>query len=118
MNDPRKKKQRNLRKAFAGGDRPCLYKMYDYLHPSDSSWFFRYRAEYRNERDHWLKKQIGVFPDEIKYGVGNAPAFYRRLLNRQLRAQQKQAIQNTMKYQDWENFDLPRFKRNVNWLWF
>lgn len=123
--DPRKEKQRDLRRAFAGGDRPGLYRMYDHLHPEDINrnlWCFRlrwleYYYEYRNERDHWIKKQIGVFPNEIGNGMGNAPASYRRELNRQRRSKQKQAIRNAMSRQDWDDFDLPRFKRDVNWMW-
>lgn len=106
-------KKRDLRKAFLGGDRPSLFEMFDKEHPESNNydnWYI-----YRNEKQAWITEKLG-YRDSWHHG-GNAPADFRRDLNREHRAKEKAALRRAFLRDEWDDFQLPRYKHNANWLW-
>lgn len=64
------------------------------------------------------QKQLALLhADSEGYGW-NAPAHFRRSMNRELRRRQNQQLVNTLKNGTEENLTLHPFVKNVNWYWF
>ncbi len=128
MRDPQRKKLLDLRRVHLAGDHPRLRAIFSKLHPEDSThkerWTFRrhWPQEWMrrcNEEEQWIYEKIKV-PYNSGYDMGNAPAHFRRDLNRRRRNQENQAIRNLIASgcgEDFDNFLLPRFRRDANWNW-
>jgi hypothetical protein len=126
MRNPYAKKLREYRKALRGAKGYIsLWKLFDHIHPEwdknphrwfDPNWRI-WHDQVDNIRDDWFRR-ITRQPIDGFHGMGNAPAHFRRDLNRNRRNKEKQAIRDAMAGNiDWDEFSLPRFRRNANWLW-
>lgn len=124
MRDSRRKKKRDLRRAYLGGDHPSLHALFERVNPDPNRiarykwrvydiavWFDRWNSE-----SEWIREKTGL-PSTRQRGWGNAPAWFRRDLNRNLRAKQKAVLRKAFLDDDWDDFDLPRHRRNANWNW-
>jgi hypothetical protein len=125
MRNPRLNKLREYRKALRGAKGYIsLWKLFDHIHPEcekDPRWWHpdwrTWLDQVDNIREDWFR-EITHEPVSFHYGGGNAPAHFRRDVNRSNRNKEKQAIRDAASNNvDWEDFTLPRPRRNVNWLW-
>ena len=105
MRDIRRKKQRDLRRAYFGGDRPRLYEMFDRMNggsclmysPLSCEDYDRQWNDYRT----WIRTTI---KDYAHICNGNAPASFRRDLTRQARVKDKVALQRAVANWDFDDF--------------
>lgn len=115
--DPRRDKIRDLRRAHG-----LWRKLWQKLHPEcgvrwtirlcdHQLWDLVYNAE-----DEWIRGMLG-HPAYVPHMPGNAPAHYRRTMNKLRRAKDKQAMREQLR--DGEtDIIIPRHRRDVNWDWF
>lgn len=117
-------KRRDLRRAFLAGDKPKLYDLFERINPEYNRDRVRWN-EYgwrqwldicQNAEDDWISKTTGAA--RTFWGAGNAPAWFRRKLNRHRRTKEKQALRCAFLNDDWEDFTLSSHRNNANWLWF
>lgn len=114
---PNREKQRDLRRVARSVQRPRIYDLFDVYHPE--------YKKYDDFRDHlgwhiywdaqnaWVAKITGG----DQPGWGGVPAYFRRDRNRQLRTQQKAALNKAFREDDWDDFILPHGHHDVAWLW-
>lgn len=116
MRDPCSKR-RSLRRAYLSGDGPDIRGMFEKEHPElksvrfDREWCDAY---YRKEEE-WLVQKLGISYYDV--GLGNAPAWFRRDLNRAQRTKEKAALRRAFLNDEWDDFQLPKYRHNANWLW-
>ena len=125
MRNPRSEKIREYRKAIRGAKGYIsLWKLFDFLHP-EYQIFPRWHSDWSawwdqvdNIQDDWFR---GITHEAAiqHYGGGtSSPAWFRQNLNRRQRNKEKQAIRDaTAGENEWEDFALPRYRRNANGLW-
>ena len=122
MRNHRSRKIREYRKSIRGAKGYIsLWKLFNRLFPdnnpyhySDNGWSLWYQQR-RNFRDEWFRKITTTCLDNL-HGESNAPAHFRRELNRLHRNKEKQAMRDAAANCDWD-LTLPRFRRNANSLW-
>lgn len=131
MQDPRSKKVRDFRRAFLSSSRPSLYRLFEKLNPEysdrgEKSWRYSIRSRFpslrewydlcEQRKEEWIRKSIGC---SVSFGYlfGNAPAWFRRQLNRKQRTREKRILNKAFRHGDWDDLLLPRCRRNANWLW-
>ncbi len=124
MRNARSKKVREYRKALRGAKGTIsLWKLFDHLFPEYDQgprWSHDWRTwwdQIHNIRDEWFReitRESAVWYS----GCGNAPAWFRRDLNRQRRNKDSQALRDAVAHgDDFEDFSFSRPRKDVNWLW-
>lgn len=77
--------------------------------------FFSYAAEAQIKRNfEWIDK-LARYMESGTHKFGNAPAWFRRQLNTNLRAEQRTAL-SKVRHGDYDAM-FPVFKKDANWLW-
>lgn len=118
MRDSYRKKQRDMRRAARSAMRPSVFTLFDIYHPEykkyDDSpdrcdWDVHWNAQWA-----WVSRLSGGGGNS---GMGGVPAYFRRDRNRQLRTQQKAALNRAFREDDWDDFILPRGCHDIRWLW-
>jgi len=66
------------------------------------------------EEDEWIFKTTGM---QHHSGMGNAPKWFRKILNRKQRRQEQRVLNRAFLNDDWDDLLLPIKRRNANWLW-
>jgi len=111
-----------LRRAYLSGDGPDIRGMFEREHPElkfDAR--FNTRFDYNwwdichHKEEEWLVRKLGISYHDV--GMGNAPAWFRRDLNRTQRAKEKAVLHRAFLRDEWDDFQLPRYRHNVNWNW-
>ena len=108
--DPRREKALDLRNT------PQLRKACDRVGPPEGdildhdSWQRAWNAQ-----EDWMRKKVGL--TRIPWYPDNAPAHFRRSINRQRRAQVRQSMREQLR-DGVDDIVLPRFRRDANWRWF
>jgi len=115
-------KRDTRRSAYNGGFSPN--RLWDRIH--GNRWLNFRNGESHCDCESWHEclnreyefraKMLGCYQYQMWYG-GNAPADFRRHLNRQQRAREKAALANAFSKGDWDDFVLPRYRHNANWNW-
>ncbi len=124
MRNHRSNKVREYRKSLRGAKGTIsLWKLFYELHPEydrPHRWWPEWTTwwDYVEEiRIDWFS-QLAQTPAGDYSGCGNAPAHFRRDLNRMQRSREKQALRNAISNDaDWEDFTMPRHRRDADWLW-
>ena len=124
MRYAREKKRREYRKAARTHKRGLnLWKLFDKLYPEYDrrprwgTWdWYPWWHQVDNIRDEWIESLTGeVCPHH--HGMGHAPAHYRRTLNRLRRSREKQALRKVQMTGDWDDFYIPRPRKDADWNW-
>lgn len=117
MRDPYRKKQRDLRRAARSDQLPHIYSLFDVYHPEykeyDTSHYNQDWQIYWNAKWDWVHHIAG----DNSPGWGGVPSGFRRDRNRQLRTRQKAALSRVFREGDWDDFSLPRGRRDIAWLY-
>ena len=119
MRDPKRKKRLDLRRKIFSAQNPSSYAFFDKLFGYDKPrWTvaLKDRSEwddYYSRHAEWVTLICGFDTPTC----GNAPAWYRRDLNRQLRRKQKRALERSVREWDFDSYPIPNHRRNANWLW-
>jgi len=125
MHDPIGKR-RDLRKTLLGGDRPRLYRMFRRNFPE-----YNWRNQDGQTKygwhqwwnicdlveEEWIFKMTGATRSCKGIGMGSPPAWYRRDKNREQRVKNKHSLRRAFIEDDWEDFALPRPRKDVGYLW-
>lgn len=121
MRNARAKKIREYRKAIrAAKGTTSLWILFEREHPRPRWTTILNNTttlhQWESLRERWMrartKEPVGSF-----LGMGNAPADFRRDLNRLHRAKEKQALRKAIDRDELEDYSNPRQRRNANWLW-
>ena len=117
MRDPYRKKQRDLRRAVRSALRPRIYDLFDVYNPEykefDRSYLSTDWHIYRDAPNDWVNRIAG----DCRPGWGGVPAHFRRDQNRKLRTRQKAAFNRAVAEGNWDDFFLPKGRRNIRWLY-
>lgn len=123
MRDKFKGKQLDYRKSWRSCRGFSLEKHFNQLFPeSKMRWTVRLRDFtlwqwwYNKERD-WISEKIGVDTVFEGRGVGPVPSWFRKGLNRNRRAKEKQSLRRAFCNDNFDDFLLPKQKRNLRWLY-
>ncbi len=127
--DPRKNKARDLRRIARSN--PSIFHLFHKYHPEVEERKKQLREEWRDLDDvwYWWTSEYTVLLDlEYDWAAkiagywnaigGSPPSSYRRMRNRLHRARQKAALQQSIQNCDLEDFDFPRKRRDIRWLWY
>lgn len=115
MRDPYRKKQRDLRRAARSLLRPSIYNLFDVYHPEykkydrsrdNQDWYIYWNAQHK-----WVDRIAGGPHGESINSV------HRRDRNRLLRTLQKAALSKAFRLGDWDDFVLPKGRRDIRWLY-
>lgn len=113
MRDPYRKKQRDLCRIARSAQNPCIYDLFDAYNPEykdyDRSYFSEDWRIYWNAQREWVSRFTGGVSS------GGVPASFRRDRNRELRTRQKAALNRAFREDDWDDFSLPRGRRDIGW---
>lgn len=124
MSKPYNKKLRDLRRKFKSGQRPHPWKLFSRYSPlsdrdlnGDIDWakwdipgFIKLSS---NAESFWVNHVCGHKLHEVPA----PPSWFRRQLNRLLRAQQKSAFRQALRDDNWE-IPIPDHIRNCRYLWY
>ena len=114
MHDPRSKR-RDLRRAYLSGDGPRIRKLFEKENSICRKYLdLQFWNAYQQKEDEWMFHKLGI---SRLGGTGNAPAWFRRKLNKLQRVREKAALRSAYLRNEWNNFQLPRYHRNANWEW-
>ncbi len=117
MRDPYHKKQRDLRRNARSAQRPSIFKLFDVYHPEYKEYDKSYHSGdwqiHSNAQWAWVSRLSGGCGS----GMGGVPAWFRRDRNRQLRTQQKAALNRAFREDAWDDFMLPESHHDIRWLW-
>jgi len=124
MRDPRASKNRDLRRNLRSWEGFSPRRRWEKIHGQYVRWRRFHSAcdcsswyECRNKEDEFLRKWTGCEQWELHSCHEAVSASFRRDLNRLQRARERQAIQEAFVNDDWEDFCLPRHRRDAAWLW-
>ncbi len=120
MRDTRKNgKRRDLRRATRSWWSFTAFDLYEKLYPQPPYLWREYGwAEWHrwhNARDQWVYEQFGLTWGDC--GPGSIPAELRRDQNRLHRCREKAALRRAVQLDDFDNFIMPRPRRNIRWLY-
>ena len=119
MRDSKRKKLLDLRRKIFSAQNPNTYSLFDKISGyKNPRWTRRFRDRsgwdvYYNLHAEWTASICGYDASSS----GNAPAWFRRDLNRQLRRKQKRALDRGCREWDFDSYPIPNHRRNANWLW-
>lgn len=118
MKDARRKKIRQYRRMLYTDYGTSLHRICD---RENEAYHIKYIFKGGFDDNEWnqrkdsLRKMAGV--KTLRPANWNAPANFRRDRNRDLRAKQKEALTRAFLNDDWDNFVLPRGRRDAAWLY-
>jgi len=129
MRDSHRKKRRDIRKATRSWQGFTAYDLYEKLHPEppyfaeDGIWRGNAWRGYKNpewdrwhnEKDRWVRENFGITYETC--GAGPIPADFRQEQNRLLRTREKAALRRAVQTGDFDGLVMPRFRRNIRWLY-
>ncbi len=123
MRDPRSSKKRTLRKALYSGHGWNPARLYNKLNPK-CSWRCRETCDCpswevcHNREAEFVCRYVGVDGWE-RYGhpMAHSPAWYRRDLNRLQRCHEKRALRHAFINNAWDDFLLPKHRRDAAYYW-
>lgn len=122
MRNSRRKKMLDLRRSHLGGGKPSLFTLYNRLHEIDNrkcpfnrlhcdfdiaEWHVRWNDEYR-----WIRQKTGLKHNRFS---DNLPSHFRRDENQKQRCLEKRMLNKAFREFDWDDFYLPRNRRNLIW---
>lgn len=119
--DPKREKLRDLRRMDAGRLSGIFTKCHpehdwrNFKFPKGTPWEARrpHWQEADRAEDEWILHAVG--PRRTRFSCGTPPAWFRRQLNRQRRAKDRQAMREQLR--DGEEPMAHRRPRDVRWLW-
>lgn len=124
MRNAREKKRRFYRKVARTHKLNLnLWRLFERLYPewnraphwADADWRTWWDQAHQACNE-WINKITGECASH-HHGMGSCPAWFRRDLNRLRRSREKAALRRAEIKADWDDFALPRFRRDANWLW-
>lgn len=112
------------RSVYSGGFSPS--RLWDRIHGYGyykHSFFVQFKEcdcesyhECRNREHEWRARFMGCYQYQMYWGT-NAPAGFRRDLNRKQRTREKAALRKAFLKYEFEDFSLPRHRHDVEWLY-
>jgi len=117
MYDPQSKR-RDLRRAYLSGNGPRIRDIFRKEHPEFNTPIWHSKEWWDiccQKEEEWLAHKLGISYYDCSWG--NAPASFRRNLNRAQRSKEKSVLRRAFLKDEWDDFQLPRYRHNANWLW-
>lgn len=118
MRDPQCSKRRDMLKAYRGGYRPRLRNLFDELFPEvDKRWRWgpQYTEAYYRLQEEWIRQMTGCRGENDGNHLRPIPSSFRRDLNTKQRRKEKMATYHAWMSGEWDDFSLPRYRKNLEW---
>ena len=122
MRNARTKKRRDLRKSLFSGDGFNPHSLFDMerrgRHWSWPNLDYETYSRVVDVENQLVSEYVGIDEREVYgYPMSHSPAWYRRQLNQQQRRKELHALRRAFLSDCWEDFILPRNKKDAAWYW-